>query len=107
MTKRTFKRVSEAGEETIVGILYAGQENIEELLELTGKAPEWDKFFASMDDYKAYLAQHNDVFKIFYDNGVVVEVEPGEWVFKNTDNGAIFAADPSRLHKANFIEVTE
>lgn len=103
MSLKVFKR----GEETISGLLYTGQDNLEELLDFTGKAPEWDKFFKSMDEYKQYVAERNGVFKIYYIDGGTADVEPGEWVFKNHENGAVFSTDPLRLKRAGFKEQTD
>ena len=51
-------------------------ENLKEVIEFTGKAPWFDEWFKSWEEYEAYVKSHNNIFKI-YTMGGHYEVYPG------------------------------
>ena len=62
-------------------VLWTGN-NLKEVIEFTGKAPKFNKWFASWEEYEKYVNDHNNIFKLFSPNGLSVEVKPNTWIVK-------------------------
>lgn len=60
-------------------------DNLMEVLEFTGKNKNFDKWFASFEEFEKYVHEHNDIFKIFNEDGSHYEVPVGAWIVKTPD----------------------
>jgi len=56
-------------------IIWTG-DNLKEVLDFVGKAPWFDEWFKSWEEYEAYVKSHNNIFKIFSLGGHY-EIYPG------------------------------
>ncbi len=63
----------------IEAIRYTG--DAREAIEFTGKSPEFDKWFSSMEEYERHVEADGGVFKIFTLEGVM-EAHPGDWIIR-------------------------
>lgn len=62
-------------------IQYKGPENLEEVLEFTGKHPKWYEWFSSFEEYKKCVENDRGVFKIYTLEGTM-ESHPGDWIIR-------------------------
>ena len=60
-------------------------DNLEEVINFTGKSKNFDKWFKSFEEYKMYVKDHDSIFKIFYEDGSHYEVPVGAWIIKTPD----------------------
>ena len=60
-------------------------DNLKEVVDFTGKNPEFEKWFKSWDDYENYVHSHGNIFKIFYRDGSHYEVPAGASIIKWID----------------------
>lgn len=81
----------------IEAIQYLGVSNLEEVLAFTGKHPNWDKYFTSMDDYKEFVATHAEIFKIKTLEGSML-AKPGDWIIRGV-NGEHYPCKPDIFEK--------
>jgi uncharacterized membrane protein YheB (UPF0754 family) len=56
-------------------IIWTG-DNLKEVIDFVGKAPWFDEWFKSWEEYEAYVKSHNNIFKIFSLSGHY-EIYPG------------------------------
>lgn len=77
------KYQSVVGAMTVEAVQYTG-DNLQEVLEFTGKHPAWNKWFKSFDDYKTYVEQHDNIFKVLsiYDIRDSQKAYPSNWIAK-------------------------
>lgn len=76
----------------VEAIQYTG-ENLEQVLEFTGKHPSWDGWFKSFDDYFKHVSSDGFKFKIIggpYGTEIAV---PGDWIIKR-DGGRVIVCKP-------------
>lgn len=65
----------------IEAIQYTG-DNLKEVLEFVGKHPDFDKWFASFDEYEAHVKKDSMIFKVITNHGVTSAL-PGDWMIKS------------------------
>ena len=75
-------------------------DNLKEVLDLTGKAPNFDDWFDSFEEYEEYVRRHDNVFKLFYlseHSTTTVKVKVGHWVVRHP-GGSITSWDEQSFH---------
>ena len=77
-------------------------DNLKEVVEFTGASPQFNKWFKSWEEYEAYVHSHNDIFKMFYEDGSHYEVPVGAWIVKTPDgynvaSRAVFVRNPEEF----------
>ena len=65
-------------------VLWTGY-NLEEVIEFTGKHHKFREWFKSWDEYKTYVKNHDNIFKMFSSDGFSVDVYPGTWIVKTPE----------------------
>jgi len=60
-------------------------DNLKEVINLTGKDKSLDKWFTSFEAYEKYVHNHNNIFKLFNEDGSHYEVPVGAWIVKTPD----------------------
>ena len=59
--------------------------NLKEVVDFTGKSPKFDEWFKTWEDFENYVHSHNNIFKIFNENGSHYEVPVGAWIVRTPD----------------------
>lgn len=59
--------------------------NLKEVIDFTGKSPRFGEWFNSWDEYEKYVHTHNDILKLFCEDGSHYEVPVGAWIVKTPD----------------------
>lgn len=59
--------------------------NLKEVIDFTGKSPKFGKRFKSWEEYENYVHTHNDILKLFCEDGSYYEVPVGAWIVKTPD----------------------
>lgn len=59
--------------------------NLKEIVEFTGKSPKFNDWFKTWEEYENYVHAHNNIFKLFNEDGSHVEVPVGAWIIKTPD----------------------
>ena len=72
------------GEEKPCMIQWKG-DNLKEIIDFTGKDKNFEKWFKSFEEYEKYVHDHNDIFKLFNENGNHYEIPVGAWIVKTPD----------------------
>ena len=60
-------------------------DNLKEVIDFTGKSPKFDEWFKSWDEYEEYVHSHNNILKLFCEDGSHYEVPVGSWIVKTPD----------------------
>ncbi len=60
-------------------------DNLKDVIEFTGKYQEFDKWFRTWYDYECYVHSHDNIFKLFNEDGSHFEVPVGAWIVKTPD----------------------
>ncbi len=60
-------------------------DNLKEVIGFTGKNKNFDKWFTSFEEYERYVHEHNNIFKLFNEDGSHYEVPVGAWIVKTPD----------------------
>jgi len=76
---------------TIEAKLYTG-DNLEEILEFTGKHPDFSKWFKSFEEYETHVKKNNGLFKIITLEGTMGAI-PGDWIIKGVQ-GEFYPCKP-------------
>ena len=72
------------GEQNPCMIQWKG-DNLKEVIGFTGKDKNFEKWFKSFEEYEKYVHEHNDIFKLFNENGNHYETPVGAWIVKTPD----------------------
>jgi len=56
-----------------------------EVIDFTGKSPRFGEWFKSWEEYENYVRTHNDILKLFCEDGSHYEVPVGAWIVKTPD----------------------
>ena len=72
------------GEQNPCMIQWKG-DNLKEVIGFTGKDKNFEKWFKSFEEYEKYVHEHNDIFKLFDENGNHYEIPVGAWIVKTPD----------------------
>lgn len=67
--------------------------NLKEVIDFTGKSPRFDEWFKSWEEFEDYVHSHDDILKLFCEDGSHYEVPVGAWIIKTPDGYNI----PSRF----------
>lgn len=59
--------------------------NLKEVIDFTGKSPRFDEWFKSWEDFENYVHSHEDILKLFCEDGSHYEVPVGSWIVKTPD----------------------
>ena len=59
--------------------------NLKEVIDFTGKSPRFGEWFNSWEEYENYVHTHNDILKLFCEDGSHYEVPIGAWIIKTPD----------------------
>lgn len=59
--------------------------NLKEVIDFTGKSPRFGEWFKSWGEYENYVHTHNDILKLFCEDGGHYEVPIGAWIVKTPD----------------------
>lgn len=59
--------------------------NLKEVIAFTGKSPRFEEWFKSWKEFETYVHQHNDILKLFCEDGSHYEVPVGAWIVKTPD----------------------
>ena len=59
--------------------------NLKEVIDFTGKSPRFEEWFKSWEEFETYVHQHNDILKLFCEDGGHYEVPVGAWIVKTPD----------------------
>lgn len=59
--------------------------NLKEVIDFTGKSPRFEEWFKSWEEYENYVHSHNDILKLFCEDGSHYEVPVGAWIVKTPD----------------------
>ena len=59
--------------------------NLKEVIDFTGKSPRFGEWFKSWEEYENYVHTHNDILKLFCEDGSHYEVPVGAWIVKTPD----------------------
>ena len=59
--------------------------NLKEVIGFTGKSPRFGEWFKSWEEYENYVHTHNDILKLFCEDGSHYEVPVGVWIAKTPD----------------------
>lgn len=79
-------------------------DNLKEVISLTGKDKNFEKWFKSFEEYEKYVHEHNDIFKLFDENGNHYEIPVGAWIVKTPDGYNIASNAVLKQKSANKIE---
>lgn len=60
-------------------------DNLKEVIDFTGKDKNFKKWFKSFEEYEKYVHEHNNIFKLFIENGNHYEIPVGAWIVKTPD----------------------
>lgn len=59
--------------------------NLKEVIDFTGKSPRFGEWFKSWEEFENYVHTHNDILKLFCEDGSHYEVPVGAWIVKTPD----------------------
>ena len=71
--------------EQVKAIQWTG-DNLKEVLDFTDKAPNFDDWFDSFEEYEEYVKKHDNMFKLFYlgeRSSTTVKVKVGHWIVRH------------------------
>ena len=91
------------GEQNPCMIQWKG-DNLKEVIGFTGKDKNFEKWFKSFEEYEKYVHEHNDIFKLFNENGNHYEIPVGAWIVKTPDGYNIASNAVLKQKSANKIE---
>lgn len=72
-------------EEFELSIIQWTGDNLKEVIAFTGKSPKFGEWFKSWEEYEAYVHSHNNILKLFCEDGSHYEVPVGAWIVKTPD----------------------
>ena len=79
-------------------------DNLKEVIGFTGKDKNFEKWFKSFEEYEKYVHEHNDIFKLFDENGNHYEIPVGAWIVKTPDGYNIASNAVLKQKSADKIE---
>lgn len=60
-------------------------DNLKEVIDFTGKSPRFGEWFKPWEEYENYVHPHNNILKLFCEDGSHYEVPIGAWIVKTPD----------------------
>lgn len=98
------KRVAKKqGEQKPCMIQWKG-DNLKEVIDFTGKDKNFDKWFKSFEEYEKFVHGHNDIFKLFNEDGSHYEVPVGAWIVKTPDGRNVASKSVFKQKATNKVE---
>lgn len=82
--KKELRKVEDGPSHKEMMIKWNG-DNLKEVLDFTGKCKNFDNWFSSFAEYEKYVHEHNNIFKLFDEDGSHCEVPVGSWIVKTPD----------------------
>ena len=79
-------------------------DNLKEVIGFVGKDKNFEKWFKSFEEYERYVHEHNDIFKLFNENGSHYEIPVGAWIVKTPDGYNIASNAVLKQKSADKIE---
>ena len=79
-------------------------DNLKEVIGFTGKDKNFEKWFKSFEEYEKYVHEHNNIFKLFSENGNHYEIPVGAWIVKTPDGYNIASNAVLKQKSADKIE---
>lgn len=79
------KPSADSEKDIIVSAIEWTGSNLKEVIEFTGKSPRFDEWFKSWDEFESYVHSHDDILKLFCEDGSHYEVPVGAWIVKTPD----------------------
>ena len=92
MISRWIAWLEKQKEQKSVMIQWTGK-NLKDVIDFTGKSPKFGEWFKSWEDFENYVHSHDDILKLFCEDGSHYEVPVGAWIVKTPDGYNI----PSRF----------
>ena len=80
----------------IEAVQYNG-DNLQEVLDFTGKHPKWHEWFGTFEIYQTYVNSDNKIFKILTLEGAM-EASPGDWIIRGVQ-GEHYPCKPDIFEK--------
>jgi hypothetical protein len=65
--------------------IYWNGNNLKEVIEFTGKSPKFDKWFKTWEEYETYVHEHDNIIKLYGNDGTFYEVPVNTWIVKTSD----------------------
>lgn len=59
--------------------------NLKEVIDFTGKSKKFGEWFKSWEDFENYVHNHDNIVKLFCEDGSHYEVQVGAWIVKTPD----------------------
>lgn len=81
--------------------------NLKEIIDFTGKSPRFGEWFKSWNEYESYVHSHNDILKLFCEDGSHYEVPVGAWIVKTPDGYNVPSQSRFVWHHAEWSEGTK
>lgn len=82
-------------------------DNLKEVIGFTGKDKNFDKWFASFEEYERYVHEHNNIFKLFNKDGSHYEAPVGAWIVKTPDGRIVASKAVLKQNSAEWSEEDE
>lgn len=82
---RTYLKVSDIYPQKQPDMIQWTGNNLKEVIEFTGKSPRFEEWFKSWEEFETYVHQHNDILKLYREDGSHYEVPVGAWIVKTPD----------------------
>lgn len=82
----------------IVQAIQYKADNLNEVLEFTGKHPNWDNWFKSFADYAAHVHMDGGQFKIFGPGGSVQIARISDYIIKD-NTGVIYVINETAFRR--------
>ena len=60
-------------------------DNLREVTDLVGLSPKFNEWFVTWTNYEEYVKAHNNIFKIFNEDGSHLEIPVGAWIIRTPD----------------------
>jgi hypothetical protein len=81
-------------------------DNLKEIIDFTGKSKKFNDWFKTWEEYENYVHEHNNIFKLFNEDGSHFEVPVGAWIVKTPD-GYNIASKSTFIQKHTWSEEDE
>lgn len=76
----------------VEAIEYTG-DNLQEVLEFAGKHPNWEQWFTSFDEYKKYVEENGNVFKVISPL-ITKYAVPGDYIVRHPLDDIVEVHEP-------------
>lgn len=77
--------ITSTQQEPLANMIQWTGNNLKEVIDFTGKSLRFGEWFKSWEEYENYVHSHNDILKLFCEDGSHYEVPVGAWIVKTPD----------------------